>query len=527
MLLKNYYWLFLLLLPYQILAQKGKKIEITHADQFIGENIKGRTVQRLIGNVGFKQGDVTMDCDSAFFYSDKNSLEAFGNVHLRQGDSMDLFGDYLKYDGSLKHAIVQKNVRLSDMQMTLTTDRLDYDASKKEGYYLTSGTITDGENTLTSNHGYYFSSTRNMFFRKNVVLINPSYTMECDTLQYNIVSKKAFFYGPTTITSKEDLIYCESGWFNTMNNTARFGKNAYLKSGRQWLYGDSLFYDKNRGFGRATGNIVIKDSLERLLIKGEYAEHFERSNTTFITRKVVATKGFEKDSVYITADTLRAEYDSSGKYRILKAYRKGLVFNSKFQGKADSIVYSFVDSTINLMQSPVFWFGNYQATGTFIKVYTKNDNLEHVEIPENPFISSEEDSLHFNQIKGREVYGYFSNNQLARINVDGNGETIYFLKDDKNAYIGVNKATSSRIVILMNDNKVSSITLHKEPEGKMLPLKDMQKEDAFLNDFVWLGNLKPESLESLINFANSNYQEPIKSLPKTDSKPNKKKKGKK
>src|SRR5665213_1099513 len=262
----------LLLLSYRVGAQEGGKIEIIHADNIHAERKNGEDIQRLKGSVVFKQNDVTMHCDSAILFTTQNVVNAFGHIDINQHDTLHLYGEKLDYDGKTKYAIMRQNVKMTDRGMILLTERLDYNFATKEAFYTTGGTITDADNKLTSKKGYYFSADRDMFFKGNVVLVNPQFVMRCDTLQYNIISKRAIFHGPTTITGDKDFIYCESGWYNTVTNKAKFGKNAYLKSGKQLLYGDSLFYDRKTGSGRAFNNVKLVDTLEHLVITGEYSE---------------------------------------------------------------------------------------------------------------------------------------------------------------------------------------------------------------------------------------------------------------
>ena len=481
----------------QVSAQKKTKIEIVNSDLLTAEKIKNKEVRKLKGNVQLKQDDILMFCDSAYLYTETNSLTAYDNVRITQGDSLTLTGKRLDYDGNKKYAIVKENVVLQDRQMTLTTDRLDYDMSKKVAFYLNGGTMTDAENTLTSKRGYYHSKSHDLFFRKDVELINPKYTMNCDTLQYNIVSKKAIFHGPTTIQSEQDYIYCETGWYNTDKNLAQFGKNAFLNSGSQYLYGDSLYYNRNKSFGKAVGNIRIIDTSERLVIEGQYAEHFQNTRKTFITKQVLVTKAFEKDSLFMTGDTIRSAYDSTGKYRILRGYNHVKVYNKDFQAACDSLIYSFVDSTMDMRNDPVFWFGVYQGTAEQILVHTSQNNVTQVDLNTKSFILNKEDSLRYSQVKGRNMVGRFFDNELYQIDVNGNGESIYYVKDDDSAYIGMNKIASSNIKIGVKEQKVTRINFMQDPDAILHPIKEVNPLDFRLQGFRWRAAERPESKAAL------------------------------
>jgi lipopolysaccharide export system protein LptA len=502
------------------------RIQIVHADDLQASRINGEDVQRLKGNVVFRQNDVTMTCDSAILYGARNVLQAYGNVHINQHDSLNLYGDQLDYNGTTKYCVIQRHVRMTDRQMTLTTEQFDYDFIKKEGFYTTGGNITDAENKLKSKIGYYFSETRDMYFKQNVVLTNPDFVMTCDTLQYNIISKKAIFHGPTTIVNEKDkeLIYSETGWYNTETNKAQFGKNAYLKSQNQLLYGDSLYYDRKLGFGKAVNNIRIIDTAEKLLIQGQYAENYQKTKTTFITNQVLVTRGFKTDSMFISSDTLRTLFDSSGKHRIIKAYYHAKIYDRQFQAVTDSLIYSSLDSTIDLRTKPVFWFDLYQATAKRILVHTKDNKISKADLMQDAFMISAEDSVRFSQIKGRDMYAYFKNNEMNRIDVNGNSESIYYVRDDKKAFIGMNKIISSNIKIEVKDKKISRINFIKDPDATLVPMKDANPLEARLPGFLWRIKERPKSLEDIKRAPDPVKTEPVKTTSEKKEKKRKERK---
>jgi len=490
--------LFLFIFPFISFAQGGGKIDILHANNLHAEHKNGEDIQRLNGAVVFRQNDVTMHCDSAILYSARNMVNAFGHIDINQNDTLHIFGELLDYDGNTKYAVMRQHVKMTDRDMTLLTERLDYDFAAKKALYTTGGNITDAQNNLTSEIGYYFSQNRDMFFKRNVVLINPKFVMKCDTLQYNIISHKSFFHGPTTITSDKDFIYCENGWYNTVTNKAKFGKNAYMKSDNELLYGDSLFYDRKTSFGRALYHVKIIDTAEKLVIEGQYAEHYGDIRKTFITNQAFVTKGLKEDSMYMSSDSIWAMYDSTGKYRIIKGYYHAKVYNKSFQAMADSMVYSAVDSTLDMRTKPVMWFDTYQATGKRILIHTKNNKITKADIYLDAFLANEEDSVRFSQIKGRNMTGYFANNELYRIDVDGNSESMYYVRDEKKAFIGMNKIASSDIIIYVKHRKISKINFIKDPDANMIPMKDVNPYEARLPGFIWHGTVRPKTKEDIM-----------------------------
>ena len=286
-------------------AQKTKKIEILNANTFEYDQSLGLDARRLIGDVAFKHEDAIMKCDSAYMYSESNSMDAFGNVHINQGDTINIYGDTLKYNGNSKKAELLGNVRLIDRDMTLTTDHLNYDLKNSTAHYFGGGKIISSanQNTLTSHQGYYYSKNKELFFKDSVVLINPEYEIYSDTLKYHTTTEISYFFGPTIIRGKDNLIYCENGWYDTQKDISQFKKNAYIITKEQKLQGDSLHYDRNKGIGKAFKNIQITDTVRKFIINGNYAIHYEKEDNSIITGNTMLTMILESDSLFLHADT--------------------------------------------------------------------------------------------------------------------------------------------------------------------------------------------------------------------------------
>lgn len=532
--------LLLLVISTQTIAQEKRTIELLHANSLEFDKRLGVDAKRLIGNVSFKDGSTIMNCDSAYLYSN-NSADAFGHIYITHGDGVNAFGELLKYDGNTKMAELQKNVRLTDKDMTLTTNVLFFDTKNNTATFHGGGTIISNENTLTSENGYYFTGTKELAFKKNVVLINPRYTMNCDTLHYNTVLKTTRFIGPTTIKSQQDFIYCENGFYNTITDIAQFNKNAYLISKNQKLKGDSLYYDKKNGIGKGFKNISITDTSQNITITGDYSYSNEFTNTALVTGHALMSQINDKDTLFIHADTLLAENDGSAAltieekgardegrkvkenrkktkeeipnpksqilntksqskkdsvYRILKAYHKVKIYKSDLQGKCDSLVYTYRDSVMRLYIDPVLWSEKSQLTAEHIELKTGKGMLKSMLLTNTAFIISQEDSLRFNQIKGKVMHGYFSDNKLRKIRVEGNGQTIYYGKD-KDKYIGVNKADCSDLLIFLKDSQVDKITFIKKPDATLFPINELPPNELLLKDFVWKINQRPGSFKDI------------------------------
>jgi lipopolysaccharide export system protein LptA len=481
-------------------GQRTTRVDLIHADDMRFDRSIAPDARRLIGNVQFKHEDTRMFCDSAYQFTVDNNFNAYGNVFIQVSDTVQIYGDRLYYKGNTRIAELHGNVKMVDNQMTLTTQHLFYNLETNTANYIQGGKIVDAENTLTSIWGFYYADDKNFFFRGDVELVNPQYVMNSDTLRYNTYTEVSYFFGPTTIVSEENTIFCKNGWYDTRNDIARFSRDAWFTNGEQYLSGDSLFYDRNLGYGKATNNILLKDSVQETVITGHFAEHFEHDFISEVTQQAVLTVITGSDSLYLHADTLRSIHDQENDLRLLFAFHKAKFFKSDLQGLSDSIVYNFSDSTIYLYHNPIIWSENHQLTAQRIEVKTANNRVETVHLYDAALIVSKEDSIAFNQIKGRRIVAYFSGNEMTKIEVFGNGEALYYVREENGDLIGINKSLSSDITIYLEENQVSSIVLFANSDANLFPPDDIPEEQRFLQHFRWITDRRPAKKDDIFQW---------------------------
>ncbi|MFN4123152.1 MAG: OstA-like protein [Flavobacteriales bacterium] len=488
---------FLLLPIHSLFAQTNKKIQIENANSLEFDESLGVKAQRLIGNVIFSHEGALMYCDSAYFFNESNRLEAFSNVRI-VSDSVTLTGNKLDYDGREKLAVITGNVFMEDPSSTLKTDELVYDTRNKTGRYTTGGVIRSktSNNELTSVFGNYHSSSGFFYFKKKVVLKNDNYTMYCDTLDYNSRTEVAYFKGSTRIIG-ENKIYCENGYYDTQNDISEFNEKAVLDSKGQKISAQRIFYDRKNGLGRARDRVTIIDSTQNTIINGGYADYDEKENRLLVTRKPLLRMEVDGDTLYLMADTLRNISIPETDFKKLFAYHGVRFYKTDLQGQCDSLVYSTQDSLMELFRKPVLWNDDNQLNADSCQIRMANGKIDKIYLVQNAFISSEIDSIRFNQIKGRKITGFFVESKLRKILVEGNGQSIYYAESDSAEYIGVNKAECTNMVIYIDSNQVSSIIFIKDPDATLYPLFEVPAKELLLRGFAWLGDLRATRKEDI------------------------------
>lgn len=618
---KTIFSILLSLVAFISFGQRITQIQIQRSDVMKVYQAQGYTsILRPI----FAHEGSTLAADSAILYHETNTFNAFGHVVITQPSGTTIYSDLLNYNGNTKFAVLTNNVRLIDGDATLTTNLLTYDMGTKVGTYTGGGKIVNGKNVLTSKNGYYFESTRDAYFRYNVVLTSPDALIKTDTLRYNATSKIAYFYGPTNIYGKDDTLYTENGTYNTVNDQARFGKNNLYTQGSKSMKGDSLFYDRKAGYGRAVGNITFIDTAEKTELRGGIGLYQKSDESILVTKNpyvviITESDSSKVDSIWYTADTLfskvvftrdikpykkdelktdtelsapdplavvkppanvplgtakdsisstnpvvqdsakqvalavadkkippppdiktktgstqakvttaksnppkkqsvapvkvaakdtvkvvaLAKADSippdTTRKRIIVAYHNAKIFKSDLQARADSMFFSYSDSTVRCYFNPILWAQGSQLTGDTIYLQMKDKKLNNMLLQHNSFIVNSEniDSTSFNQIKGKVITGYFRDNKLNQLFVDGNAESVYYVKEDS-AYVGLNHQVSSRIKMNFSDGQLKGINFIRAVQASTKPMDELTEEDKILKGFIWKPKDRPKSKEEII-----------------------------
>ncbi|MFK8060464.1 MAG: OstA-like protein [Polaribacter sp.] len=479
-----------------------KKIDIEKTDiQFADEEkYPGATV--LLGNVRIRHEGIILTCKKAFYFKKNNFFKAIGNVLIKQGDTITQTSDYADYDANSKQALSWGNVVLKDPTMTLTTDTLNFDRLNQKLYYTSFATIKDQTNTLKSKNGNYFLENKKFTATTRVTVVNPENTIDSNHLDYYTNSGLAYLYGPSTVTNtkNKNRIYSEKGFYNTKTDVSHFVKNAKLFLKERTIEGDSLYYDKKRGFASATNNIQIIDTVQNFVTRGNYAEIFELKDSLFIIKRAVAISIVDKDSTFIHGDTLLVT--GKPKKRIIRTYHNVKIFKSDLQGKCDSIHTNQETGLTKMFINPVLWSEKNQITGDTIHLLSnvKTEKLDSLKVLNNAFIVSK-DSISekdFNQIKGRNMFGKFEKNKIRLLLVKGNAESIYYNRNEETQVLEtITKEISSNIEFILEKGQIETIKYLKESDGKTYPPSLFPEEDRQLKGFIWREDEQPKTKEDI------------------------------
>lgn len=626
-------------------ADTMKVVTLINADRLSYKHDTLLDLQMLAGNVKLRQESTLINCDSAVFNKKTRFVEAFGNVHIIDNDTVSIRSQYLQYYVDTRMANLKNNVSLTDSKSTLFTNELQYDLNQKIGEYHNGGRLVIQQSVLTSKEGTYYEELKDVYFKKDVDLKDPKYTLKTDSLLYNTATQIATFIAPTTIVdSAKRTIKTSDGFYDTRNRKAFFGKRPVLNDGAVRIIADNIDSNDSTGISILRGNAVYVDTAQGVSVLGNLIESNRDEGTFRATQHPLMIIKQDKDSIYITADTLASgrlsklphRLDSTGLEkdttkriaqtplvkraadttlakravdttvakgvsdttlakradtslanltadttvakqisdttiakrtpdtvvvkrmpdttavkqvsdtaiakrspdttvvkrmpdtslakrpaakkgaktkspaaakpakvtnenkndstdRYFMAWNNVRIFSDSMQAISDSLFYSGKDSIFKLFIDPVMWASNSQITGDTIFLYTKNKKPDHLYVFENGFAINLSDKAMYNQIKGNRLNGYFRNGEIDYMRAQGNAESIYYVKDDKNYLVGINNATSDIIDMRFKNKELNKVVFISEVTGTMYPIKQATEQNKFLRSFRWLEDKRPKT----------------------------------
>jgi lipopolysaccharide export system protein LptA len=335
----------------------SKRIEIISFNSLRSITLDDSTnLRTLAGNAKVKQGKTILSGDSIAINSRTNIAEVFGHVHINDADTVNTYADYLKYVGKERIAYLKRNVRLSDGKVSLTTNDLVYNVATGIATYTGGGKVYNGASVLTSTDAVYYSDTKDVYFKKYVHLVDPKYDIVADSLKYNTTTKIANIIAPTLVKTKDGkAIRSKNGTYNLQTGEAQFFDRTLFTDKNTSAIANEMFYDENTGVTILNGRAKYVDSLNHMIVLGNKIESNNKTNSFLATGKPIVILVKDKDSTYITADTL---------FSGLRKYDNSF---SKVAVKKDSIKVVRGTKTIAL---PTI------KKDTIAKVFTKIDSLK-------------------------------------------------------------------------------------------------------------------------------------------------------
>ena len=510
-------------LPMMVWAQGEGRVHLLHSDRLYHDISIDARAQILVGNVQFRHDDVLMYCDSALFYEASNSMDAFGNVRMVQGDTLSLTGDVLYYNGLDKLARVRNNVVLVHGETTLYTDSLDYDRLYNVGYFFEGGHLVTQDNDMTSDWGEYRPETKMAVFNYNVHMVTPAppqqarTTLLSDTLYYNTVTSVANVRGPSTIDDGGCHIYTEFGYMDSNNNNLTLLKRSEMSNNGKKLIGDSIVWNSVDSIGEAFGNILYTDILSNNAMTGNYCYYNDKLGYTLGTDSACIMDFSQgADTLYMHADSIKMftfNVKTDSAYRTMHAYNHVRMYRTDMQGVCDSLVYQTRDSMMIMYKDPILWTGSQQLLGEEIQAFMNDSTIDSIYVLRQTLSCERLDSLHYNQVAGHEMHSYMENGEMKMTHVIGNVIVNYFPFDDDSLMVAMNHMESTEMKMFMGENRKMKKIWMPAATGTFYPIPMIPADKRFLDNFQWFEHIRPISPQDIFVWRGKSKEMELKKSP--------------
>ena len=517
------------------------KVFLENADVLFANEQRSTEYRVLRGNVRFRRGNMTLACDSAYFYEASGSLDAFGHVVMNQADTMHVYCDRMHYYGDVEVAKLRRNVRVVNRSMTVTTDSLDYDMFNNVARYFNGGTVVDKSGTtISSTVARYEYDTKKVQFTSNVRLKNSKMRMKTDVLDYDMRTHIATIEDETEIYSIADghTITTTSGWYNLSTEegtlydrsiiTAKDGQtivgdvvyydrkndrgqaegNVVMTDNKtqRVLKGDMMDYDRRTGEGIARGHVILTDMKNKVILEGEVGYHNEKTKESFVTENALAREFSQKDTIYIHADTLRT-ITVDNDVRILIANKYVRFYRKDIQGVCDSAAVSEGDSILSMYRHAIIWSEGRQISGDEINVHMRDSVVDWAKLPRNGLLIEHLGEDYFNQLSGRTMYATFENQELKRLDVAGDVDALFYPMENDSTYNKLVTASSAYLTIdMLPKQKVDRIKMWPDVSGTVVPLFLAKRSQLRIDKFRWYDAIRPKKPMDVLEVSNEMRQ---------------------
>ena len=245
-------------------------------------------------------------------------------------------------------------------------------------------------------------------------------------------------------------------------------------------------------------DIQMIDTSYKVILRGEYAEVWEKIGFSFATNKAYGIYYDGGDSLYIASDTMFYHFKTElNQEEKIIGRRHVRFYKSDMQGQCDTMTYDMADSTIRMRVKPILWTSDSQMTGDVIDIKVANHTIDSLFQKGNAFIINKDSIEGYNQIFGKEMVSRFRDGNLDHVNVNEDAKVISWLREDDGSLIGINKSSSKDMKILMKDNEITLIKYFQNIDETLYPEKDIKESERYLDGFIWREEERPKDKDGI------------------------------
>lgn len=511
--------------PYKQKKRKktDERVYLVHADQLSYDVYSAvPDAQILRGKVHFTHAGSQLTCDSAYFYQESNSVEAFGHVHFRQGDTLSLTCNYADYNGADQMMHARHNVVLKHRTQTLYTDSLDYDRIYNLAYFFEGGKLVDGKDRLVSDWGAYSTATRQASFYYGVEMYSGKNHITTDTLHYDTRASVAHVVGPSTITSKGSIIHTSDAYLNSHTDQSQlFGRSTIVDKDKS-ITGDSLYHNSKTGLNEGFGNVVYIDKENKNELRAQHVFYNELTGYGYATNRALMLDYSQKDTLWMHADSLKIYTHNIGTdsvYRKVHAFDHVRAYRQDLQAVCDSLVFNSQDSCMTMYRDPIAWNYNRQLLGEVMKIYMNDSTVRKAEIIGQALsVEKVDDKNHYNQVSSTRMDAYFNDGAMRRADAIGSVKTVFYNTDNKDSVLTeLNYLETDTMRMYMSPTRQLEKIWASKSVGTMYPITQIPPDKYRLPEFAWFDYVRPTDKDDVFNWRGKKAGSELKAVRRREA----------
>ncbi|MCF8236769.1 MAG: hypothetical protein K9I85_01295 [Saprospiraceae bacterium] len=514
-------------------------VAVGHASLVQGDSLKifadtltynSRTgISHLLGHVLMINGNQRLRTDS-LQYDTRTKIATYHTGAFLENLKTRMYSQRGYYHVNEETIYFKDSVRIQDPQFRLKTDSLYYRVRENKAFFTGPTLIRQQKANLYCERGYYDLNAQEGLFTQNAQFVDTSRQATADKIFYKANPEQFILYGDANYRDGTRLATGDTLDYQSAKGDFKVRGNAFIQDGGQTIRSAGIDYntrtEKFRTIGRANvqdggqslqaddirntdtsdvatvvGHVIWRDTVAKVTLTCDSAL-YQRSTGYFLAMgdPPVLIQELDGDTLYLVADRIQAiRREGPDSTREIHAFPNVLIYKSDLQASCDSLVYSERDSAFFFYQDPVIWSDTSQFTADTVSIRMANDAIDSIYLWRKALIINAPDEPYYNQIKGRTIIASFVDGELSRMDVNGNAESVYYARDEKNEYLGVNTSACSEMVLFFKDNQVQDIYYLREPKSVMYPMDQVDHGSLKLEAFKWRVAEKPMNYADLLD----------------------------
>jgi len=517
-----------------VVIQQGDSLEVfTDTLYYTRET----DVAELFGEVALRQGSKQLwTKDLTYHLGERYGEYHQGGILVDKDLQMSSKrGIYYARDESI---VFKDSVIVLHPKFNLAADSMTYLAAQSLVKFTGPTNIFTNQAKIYCESGFYNVETEMAEFNKNAQYVGEQKNATADTIRYLTASGDVTMIGNVHVTDQQKVITGSSLRYNektgetwikgdpaTFTDITRKGKGAeiyynektnqmttlgggQIEEGSTILSYEHFNYDEVTGDGKAEGNVVLRDTVSQFGVKADVLVRSGTDESSFFfgnpgtSNRAMFYSVVDGDTLFIGADTLAMlnQIDSItlDTSRIIRAYHDVRLFKSDMQGRTDSLVFQGRDSIFNFFGRPVLWTDTTQFTADSIAMALLNKKIHTITLTHQALIVSELLTIYYDQIKGKEIIAQFDSSKVKDMWVLGNAESIYYTKDDQEAFIGVNQTICSKMYFTFLKGQIQLLKYYGENTSSMIPMYQANHDQMRLEGFQWRPEERPHNVMDVL-----------------------------